>query len=337
MSVVGVEVEKKKIQKLVGIAVLFVGVTLACLVLSNSVPRYYVLSQVFAINNDAFAATNKDPLDIVLENASTKDKTVILTNLNDAWAEPHSIFDLFLESFRIGISTKSLVKHLIVICLDERAYSRCLALHPHCYHFQIEGFNFTREAVYMTPDYLEIVWRKIDFLATVLEKGYNFVFTDSDIMWLRNSFPRFYPDADIQVSCDTYFGNSTDVNNLSNTGFSFVKSNNRTIQFYKFWYESRKRFPNHHDQHVFDEIKYDPFITKNIGLQMRFHDTDIFGGFCHPSKDFKLVCTMHANCCIGAEHKVNDLRILLDDWRRYKSLEPRMQPNVSWNVPQNCR
>ncbi|XP_015883732.3 uncharacterized protein At4g15970 [Ziziphus jujuba] len=335
-SVVGVEVEKKNNQKVVGIAVLFVGVTLACLVLSNSMPRSYVLSQIFAINSNGFAAKNKDPLDIVLEKASTKDKTVIITNLNDAWAEPHSIFDVFLESFRVGIDTKSLVKHLVVICLDEKAYNRCLALHPHCYRFQIEGFNFTREAFFMTPDYLEIVWRKIDLLATVLEKGYNFVFTDNDIMWLRNPFPRFFPDADIQVSCDTFLGNSTDLNNLANTGFSFVKSNNRTVQFYKFWYNSRKRFPRLHDQHVFDRIKYDPFITKDVGLQMRFHDTDIFGGFCHASKDFNLVCTMHANCCVGVERKVHDLQIVLGDWRRYKSLEPSMQPNVSWSIPQNC-
>ena len=42
-----------------------------------------------------------DPkLESVLRNASMKDKTVIITILNEAWAEPGSMFDLFLESFK---------------------------------------------------------------------------------------------------------------------------------------------------------------------------------------------------------------------------------------------
>ncbi|XP_018479486.2 uncharacterized protein LOC108850453 [Raphanus sativus] len=38
----------------------------------------------------------------ILENATMKNNTVIITTLNQAWAEPNSLFDLFLESFRIG-------------------------------------------------------------------------------------------------------------------------------------------------------------------------------------------------------------------------------------------
>ncbi|TKY44903.1 hypothetical protein E2542_SST31186 [Spatholobus suberectus] len=50
-----------------------------------------------------------DPkLESVLRNAAMKpNKTVIITTLNDAWAEPGSIFDLFLESFRLGEETQS--------------------------------------------------------------------------------------------------------------------------------------------------------------------------------------------------------------------------------------
>ncbi|XP_015883761.3 uncharacterized protein At4g15970-like [Ziziphus jujuba] len=326
---------------LVRAGVLFLVVLLACLVLyNNPLPKSYVFYQDKNTIGNAFEVIiiNKNPLDTILENSSMEDKTVIITNLNDAWAEPNSIFDLFLESFRIGNDTERLLNHLMVICLDEMAYNRCLALHPHCYRLHIEGFNFTTSnAFFMSPAYLEIVWRKIEFLATVLEKGYNFVFSDTDVMWLRDPFPRFYPDADIQVSCDSYFGDSTNVHNLANTGFSYVKSNNRTIQFYKFWNESRERFPTLHDQRVFDKIKYDPFIRKSIGLKMRFHDTDIFGGFCNPSKDLNLVCTMHANCCLGLRNKVRDLHILLEDWRKFKLMDPILQPNASWSVPQHCR
>ncbi|KAF5469287.1 hypothetical protein F2P56_013371 [Juglans regia] len=163
-------------------------------------------------------------------------------------------------------------------------------------------------------------------------------YQDTDIMWLRDPFQHFYSEADFQIACDQFYGNSYDVNNRPNGGFNFVKSNNRTIQFYKFWYTSREAYPGKHDQDVLNMIKGDPFIT-NIGLKMRFLDTAYFGGFCEPSRDLNRVCTMHANCCIGLENKVHDLRILLDDWKKYMSLLPNMtaSPPSSWSVPQACR
>ncbi|KAF3438336.1 hypothetical protein FNV43_RR21098 [Rhamnella rubrinervis] len=343
-SVCRKEAEKKSKHKMKRTVVLFVGLAVACLVLSNySAPRSYVLSQVSARNTTTAAAAGFEPegivktqLDIILENASTKDKNVIITNLNDAWVEPHSIFDLFLESFHIGNNTRRLLNHLVVVCLDEKAYNRCLALHPHCYQLRIEGLNSAGEAFFMSPDYLEIVWKKIDFLATILEKGYNFIFTDTDIMWLRDPFPRFDPEADFQTSCDMFFGNSSSINNLPNTGFNYVKSNNRTIQFLKFWYNSRKTYPNLHDQDVFKKIVNNTFITE-IGVRLGFLNTAYFGGFCEPSKDFNLVCTMHANCCVGLKKKVHDLQTMLEDWRRFMSFDPSMQPNSSWSVPRDCR
>ncbi|KAH7529375.1 hypothetical protein FEM48_Zijuj05G0177600 [Ziziphus jujuba var. spinosa] len=328
----------------VRLGVVVLGVIGACLVLSN----HLVPGSNYVFEEDQLLATNtstngheegmirKSELDIVLENASMEDKTVIITNLNDAWAEPNSIFDLFLESFRIGNKTQRLVKHLVVICFDEKAYNRCLDLHPHCYHLQIHGFNFTSEAFFMTPRYLEIVWRKIELLATVLDKGYNFVFSDTDIMWLRDPFPRFDPDADLQTSCDMIYRNSSFIDYLPNTGFNYVKSNNQTIQFYKVWYESRKLYPSLHDQDVFKKIINDSFIT-NIGLKLEFLDTSYFGGFCEPSKDLRLVCTMHANCCVGLQNKIHDLQILLEDWKKFMSLDPSKQPNASWSDPQHCR
>ncbi|XP_040997570.1 uncharacterized protein At4g15970-like [Juglans microcarpa x Juglans regia] len=267
-----------------------------------------------------------------------EDGTVILTTLNEAWAEPNSMFDIFLESFRIGNGTQRLLNHLVIICMDQKAYARCLALNFHCYHPDSKGVNYMSEAVFMTKTYLEMMWARIDLFASILEMGYNFVFTDTDIMWLRDPFQHFYSEADFQIACDQFYGNSYDLNNRPNGGFNFVKSNNRTIQFYKFWYTSREAYPGKHDQDVLNMIKGDPFIT-NIGLKMRFLDTANFGGFCEPSRDLNRVCTMHANCCIGLENKVHDLRILLEDWKKYMSLLPNMtaSPPSSWSVPQDCR
>ncbi|KAL5702231.1 hypothetical protein ACHQM5_027472 [Ranunculus cassubicifolius] len=265
------------------------------------------------------------------------DGTVILTTLSEVWASSDSIVDLFLESFRIGDHTSRLLKHLVIIALDRKAYVRCLSVHLHCFALTT-GLDLTKEAYFMTPNYLNMMWRRIDFLRSVLEKGYNFIFTDADIMWFRDPFPRFYQNADFQIACDHFLGNSYDLDNRVNGGFNYVKSNNRTIQFYKFWYSSRETYPGRHDQDVFNMIKYDPFITE-IGLTMRFLNTAYFGGLCEPSKNLNHVCTMHANCCFGLDSKLHDLRIMLEDWRNFISLPPsvkRLSP-PGWRVPRNCR
>ncbi|KAK4380551.1 hypothetical protein RND71_002413 [Anisodus tanguticus] len=290
-------------------------------------------------DNNVSASSDSEEyrLEKVLKNAAMEDKTVILTTLNEAWAAPNSVVDLFLESFRIGDHTRRLLNHLVIIALDEKAFSRCLALHTHCYALVTQGVDFSKEAYFMFPDYLKMMWRRIDFLRLVLEMGYNFVFTDADVMWFRDPFPHFYKDADFQIACDHFSGKPDDVGNRPNGGFNHVRSNNRSIEFYKYWYLSREKYPGLHDQDVLNNIKNDSFI-RDIDLKMRFLDTAYFGGFCEPSKNLSEVCTMHANCCFGMESKLHDLRILLQDWKNFLSLPPaqKISSELSWRVPQNC-
>ena len=153
-------------------------------------------------------------------------------------------------------------------------------------------------------------------------------------MWLRDPFPRLYPDGDFQMACDRFFGNPFDSDNWVNGGFTYVRSNNRSIEFYKFWHKSRLDYPELHDQDVFNRIKHMPYITE-IGIQMRFFDTVYFGGFCQTSRDINLVCTMHGNCCLGLEKKIHDLNLILDDWRKYMSLSKHVQ-NTTWSAPLRC-
>ncbi|KAJ8565282.1 hypothetical protein K7X08_007858 [Anisodus acutangulus] len=292
-----------------------------------------------ADNVSATSVTDSEEyrLEKVLKNAAMEDTTVILTTLNEAWAAPNSVVDLFLESFRIGDHTRRLLNHLVIIALDEKAFSRCLALHTHCYALVTQGVDFSKEAYFMFPDYLKMMWRRIDFLRVVLEMGYNFVFTDADVMWFRDPFTHFYKDADFQIACDHFSGKPDDVGNRPNGGFNHVRSNNRSIEFYKYWYSSREKYPGLHDQDVLNNIKNDSFI-RDIDLKMRFLDTSYFGGFCEPSKNLSKVCTMHANCCFGMESKLHDLRILLQDWKNFLSLPPaqKISSELSWRVPQNC-
>ncbi|KAL5208012.1 hypothetical protein ABZP36_032447 [Zizania latifolia] len=276
-------------------------------------------------------------LEQVLQEASMDNKTIILTTLNAAWASPGSVIDLFIDSFRRGVRTRSLLRHLVIITFDWKAYKQCKKIHTHCFALVTKDVDFSQEKRFQTAGYLEMMWKRLDFLRLVLEKGYSFIFSDSDIMWFRNPFPHFYPDGDFQIACDHYVGNATDLRNIANGGFNYVRSNNHSIEFYKFWYSSRLRYPGYHDQDVLNFIKHDPYIT-DIGVTMKFLSTTYFGGICEPSRDLNKVCTMHANCCIGLHSKLHDLRIMMEDWMNYMSMPLSLKRfgAFSWRVPQNC-
>ncbi|CAH2078932.1 unnamed protein product, partial [Thlaspi arvense] len=103
------------------------------------------------------------------------------------------------------------------------------------------------------------------------------------------------------------------------TSSILVLTNHRTVEFYKYWYKSRRKFHGKKDQGLFNKIKHDRHITKKIGLTMKFLNTIYFRGLCQMSREMNKVCTMHANCCIGLQNKILDLRQVLGDWNYYVS------------------
>ncbi|EPS63664.1 hypothetical protein M569_11119, partial [Genlisea aurea] len=261
-------------------------------------------------------------LENTLRGAAMKDKkTVIITAVNSAWTREGSVVDLFLESFRSGIETKALLNHLVVVCLDRSAYDRCLEIHRHCYALTTAGVDFSGEKPFMSADYLKMMWRRNEFLIDVLELGHHFVFSDADVVWLRNPFPRFFAEDegdDIQFSCEKCNYNSTDRRNSPNAGFKYVRSNHKTIEFYRFWFEAHHLFPGERLQKVLWRIKFDPIVDR-LGLRMRFLDTRYFDGLCEPNSDMDSAVTMHAICCFGAESKIGAMKMVIDDWKRYKT------------------
>jgi len=121
----------------------------------------------------------QDELDVALAKTANRNKTVIITTLNGAWAEPNTMIDLFLESFHLGEGTRELLNNLLIVALDGKAYDRCLRIHPHCYFLKTMGVDFSAEKVFMTEDYLKMMWRRLDFLADILQRGYSILFSVS--------------------------------------------------------------------------------------------------------------------------------------------------------------
>ncbi|XP_062199625.1 uncharacterized protein At4g15970-like [Phragmites australis] len=264
---------------------------------------------------------DEDKLPEVLRRAAMEDKTIIMTFTNEAFAAPGSLMDLFLESFRTGVRTEPLLKHLIIVAADAKAFERCQLVHPLCYALPVGGANFTSEQVFMVGDYLDMMWRRNRFQARVLELGYSFVFTDVDIVWFRNPLLRIPVGVDFAMSSDSFYGdNPYDLNKRANGGFVYSKASARTVAFYGGWYEARKAYPGKNEQDLFDKLKRE--LSAAHGVAAQFVDTAYLGGFCERRKnirDFNKLCTFHGNCLVGIKSKLEKLRGVLDEWKRFKA------------------
>lgn len=289
---------------------------------------------------------HQDKLESALAKASMKDKIVIVTIINMAYAEQDvngdtvTMFDLFLSSFWLGQGTRSLVDHLLVVAVDQTAYDRCRFLRLNCFRLETDGVELKGEKLFMSADFINMMWRRTLFLLEVLKRGYSFIFTDADVMWLRNPFTRLSNDTneDLQISTDRYLGDPRSTRQDINTGFYFVRSNNKTITLFEIWYSKKDNSTGQKEQDVLQDLVRHG-ITTQLGIGVRFMDTLYFSGFCQNSKDFREVTTVHANCCRGITAKVADLKAVLRDWKRFKMLETSMTnltKTVAWSHHDKC-
>uniref|UniRef100_A0ACD6ABY7 Uncharacterized protein n=1 Tax=Avena sativa TaxID=4498 RepID=A0ACD6ABY7_AVESA len=285
----------------------------------------------------AKAASPYGDLEEVLARAAMPDRTVIMTQINAAWTKPGSLLDLFFESFRTGEGgVARLLDHLVIVTMDPAAYAQCQLVHPHCYFLRTTGVDYRGEKFFMSKDYLEMMWGRNKFQQTIVELGYNFLFTDVDVMWFRDPFKHIAMGADIAISSDVFIGEPYSLGNFPNGGFLFVRSCPKTIDFYRHWQAGRYRFFGKHEQDVFNLIKHE--MVDRLGISIQFLDTRYVSGFCQLSKDLNKICTLHANCCVGLGAKLHDLRNVLDVWRNYTAapVPEKRSGKFQWKVPGIC-
>ncbi|XP_021867440.1 uncharacterized protein At1g28695 [Spinacia oleracea] len=295
------------------------------------------------VNEAETTALHQDKLEEALEKASMKNnKTVIIAVINRAYVEGEvmpNMLDLFLEGFWAGEGTRELVNHLIIVAVDQTAYERCVYRGLHCYRLQTDGVDFMGEKVFMSADFIKMMWRRTLFLTHILQKGYNFIFTDTDVIWLRNPFKVLTTnetrDFDIQFSTDGFNGNPFSTRNPINTGFYFVKSNNKTIELFEKWYGLKDNSTGLKEQDVLQRMIWQGVLT-NMGIKSRFLDTRFFSGFCQVSRDIPSVITVHANCCRFISAKVADLGRVLHDWAWFKVAPANVTNSLQWSPHIEC-
>ncbi|XP_024538844.1 uncharacterized protein At4g15970-like [Selaginella moellendorffii] len=269
----------------------------------------------------------------ILTNAAMDDnKTVILAPLNSAWAKPGGILDVFLESFRVGEGTVPLLDHLVIIALDKDAYDHCLDTHKHCFRLEIDGVDLSVDQFYMSQDYVKMNKRRLYFQGIVLQLGFNFIFTDLDIVWLRSPIKHFSEDADFQVTCDRYSRTTP------NMGLVYARSNERTIQLFSYWHTRNVIDHEHNEQEIFMKFRHSHEFL-DLGIRLRYLSTRYFGGLCdRSSMDINTVCTMHVNCCKGTAKKAADLKLVIEDWKVFKSTTtPEERKRIRFRAPRQCR
>ncbi|KAF8754900.1 hypothetical protein HU200_011360 [Digitaria exilis] len=228
-----------------------------------------------------------------------EDRTVIITSVNEAWAQPGSLLDIYLERFKNGEEIAHLLNHLLVVALDAGGFERCN---------------------------VELVWTKLTFQQR-----------DSDMVLFRNPLRHIPVYADMSCSSDVFKPWRAPLDRDFNTGLYYMKATNRTIEMMKYWIASRERFPGEHDQTVFVRIKHE--LVSELQAKIEPLDTVYFGGFCQYHDDLEKVCTMHACCCVGMENKLHDLKDIAADWKNYTSLTPELREKggFKWTYPTVCR
>lgn len=167
-----------------------VGLVIGCLTLVGFI---YIFASSSGSGSDPLLARasttggTRDELEEALARASTtgKNKTVIIAVVNKAYVEGDKpLLDIFLDGFWFGEGTRALVDHLLLVAMDDTSFDRCKFLRLHCYRLggRItwgDDDDSTEEHVFMSQDFVQMMWKRTRFLGEVLRRGYSFVFTVS--------------------------------------------------------------------------------------------------------------------------------------------------------------
>ncbi|VAH94682.1 unnamed protein product [Triticum turgidum subsp. durum] len=284
----------------------------------------------------AVRAYGGDDLEAALRGAADANRTLILSVLNKAYAEEDGLLDLFVRSLREGEGTAQLLSHVLLVAMDRPAYHRCMSLGGiRCYRLPAsrnDTQDLSSEQLYMSDGFIRMMWRRIRLLGDVLKHGYSFIFTDLDVMWLRNPFPSLNRtgEEDLLISSDKFNGRPRDyLSNELNTGFFFVVANNRTAALL-----ARGGSAGLKEQDVLNQMKR-RHVFRRLGVRARVLDTARFSGFCQDSRDARQVATVHANCCRTMRAKIADFWAILRAARRLNGTTqlrwpPHSQCAKSW-------
>ncbi|CAI5987685.1 unnamed protein product [Closterium sp. NIES-64] len=257
---------------------------------------------------------------------------------------------------------RTLVSRLLVICYDHRSLEFCSSLRLHCFLdtqvrvAKVWGMGHEALRGTLVPRLLAICYdhRSLEFCCSLrlhcfldtqedAPKSERDDFSGGQKKFMTPSYLHLNPlphllnvPSDLLIACDRWSADPKAA--AANGGFYMAHSNDRVLRFFDYWLESHTRLPGIHDQDAFMRVRpeADPYTRVTLRLSVHYLPTESFSGFCEIGRQLGRLVTVHANCCLGLEKKMQVLQQVLGDvdWFRQLPLVDRVgvgRHGLSWS------
>nr|GEV58340.1 nucleotide-diphospho-sugar transferase [Tanacetum cinerariifolium] len=83
---------------------------------------------------------------------------------------------IFLDGLWLGEGIQKLKDYILIVAIAQTAYDKFLKLYS--YKMKTDGVEFDGgEKLFMSDDFIKMMWQRTLLLGDVLKHGYNFIFT----------------------------------------------------------------------------------------------------------------------------------------------------------------
>ncbi|XP_060593891.1 uncharacterized protein LOC132748327 [Ruditapes philippinarum] len=220
--------------------------------------------------------------------------TILLT-VNNAY------FDFF-QNWHLAYSKLNINYPIIIVAEDVLVYEKLKPFQSESVTIEKSGHeDVKKSAAYGSKEFSKLVSQRPTHILRHLTKGVNILYSDIDMVWLKNPFPYFKGDFDMWIELDS-------INNYC-TGLMAIKSNKNCLRLIKTWQNSLQ-LKQEIDQTAFNKVVNKAPINISI-LDNRIFPTgqQYFGTLT--DKQRALAIVVHNNWIVGQTAK-------LERFKKYK-------------------
>ncbi len=154
-------------------------------------------------------------------------------------------------------------KQILIICLDKDSFLflENLGYQVYLFNIDIREFNIFKK----NKDFGYIRYIKFKILHKIISLGYNVLYSDSDIVYLKNPIEKIVIWENMKV--DVIIQNDGEKNNKTNNlcvGFIFIKSNEKTIENFEIKDHTAFEGIKNGKYPIYDQTYFNKYISKNL-------------------------------------------------------------------------
>ena len=165
------------------------------------------------------------------------------------------------------------------------------------------------------------------------------ILQEADVLWLRSPLIKLNPSNELTISCNV-LSDGQSGSYLHGGGIFFLKANAISLEFFKYWKLTKFLHPNNPaEESLCTTVSVMQDAVSRYSFDVQLANTSSFGDFCQLNMNtLREAYTIQANCCDDLKSKVHDLRIVLDDWIRFRkrASEGNALFKMDLRLPQKC-